>query len=280
MTARLIDGKVLAERITAATQRELAALGGVTPGIAAILVGDDAASHTYVGLKEKACAALGISFQKEILPSTASHADVLKAVLKNNADDGIDAILVQLPLPKEVDTQAIIDAIDPEKDVDGFHPRTIEALYNGSPIVVPGLAAGVMALVHETGRTVEGNRMLIVANSEVFAKPIIHLAQNEGIFAAYAAPDAPDLRESVAAADIVVVAAGRPDLLTGDMLKQGAIVVDVGTNRKDGRFVGDAARSVWDTAAFVTPVPGGVGPVTVAMLLKNIVHLAKRHHGR
>lgn len=276
MTARSIDGKAVAADIRKDTEAELAALAGPPPRLAVVLVGDDPASRLYVGLKQKACERLGIDFELHELPEQADLAEVLSTVTRLDRDDAVDAILVQLPLPAHLNDDEVIDAIDPDKDVDGFHPKTVDALLAGKTVVAPGLAAGIMSLVHAAELDLDGKRMLIIANSETFARPLSYLAGKEGAFTAYARPDAPDLVESAGGSDIVVIAVGHAGFLKGSMLKPGAIVIDVGTNREGTKVVGDAAPSVWDVASHVTPVPGGVGPVTVAMLLRNTVALAKK----
>lgn len=277
MPARPINGRAVAKRITEETRAELAALPDVTPGLAIVLVGDDPASHLYVRLKAKACADVGIAFRKELLPADATLANVLKTVMALNEDPSVDAILVQLPLPDGLDEDAVIRTIDPLKDVDGFHPKTVAAMRAGKPTVIPGLAAGIMALIHETKRDIDDHHLLVVANSETFAEPIMHLAKQRGMFTAYAHPDSADLKESIAGCSVLVVAVGRPGFITGDMVKPDAVLIDVGTTKVGDKVVGDVAPSAWDVAGHVTPVPGGVGPVTVAMLLRNAVRLARLH---
>ncbi len=280
MTAKIIDGKALAEQITRETAKEIAGLG-FQPGLGVILVGDDPASKLYVGLKEKACERVGIHFEKKLLPKRAAERTVLKTLAELNVREDIDAVLIQLPLPKHLDEDKIMRAIDPCKDVDGFHFDNIMALLMGAPRLQPGLLAGIMLLIKSTGMPLAGSRALIVANSHVFSEPLAKLLDAEGVAASFCQPGVRNLAAKVAEADTVIVAAGKPKLITGKMLRPGAIVIDVGTNRVGKKVVGDVDfTSASKVAGFITPVPGGVGPMTVAMLLRNTVLLAKKRRGR
>lgn len=254
MTRRL-DGRALGRRIRNDAM-ELIRSEGLDPGLGVVLVGDDPASHLYVGLKERACAEAGIRFEKRLLTSDASEDEVLEAVRAFNARDDIHAILVQLPLPDQLDESKVIAAIDPAKDVDGFHVETR---------LVPGLATGILLLAKEAGVPFPGKSLYVMANSDVFRGPVERLFFEEG-----AVPVA-DPKQ----ADFIVIAVGKPGVLTKDMIKPGAVVIDVGTNRVGAKVVGDAA-DLSGVAGAVTPVPGGVGPVTVAMLIRNAVELARR----
>jgi len=274
MPARLIDGKTVAQKLARETAELLAGLD-FKPGLAAVLVGDDAPSHLYVSLKEKACAKLGVGFRKVLLPAAAGGERVLDAVAELNEDQGVDGIIVQLPLPAGLDEDDIVSAIDPAKDADGFHPANLELLDAGRPRLTPGLAAGIIELVKFTGAGLAGLNALVVANSKIFFRPLTRALSDAGANPSYLHPDDPKLAESCRGADIVIIAVGRPNFLTGGMLKPGAIVIDVGTNRVDGKLTGDVeAASTKEVAGWFTPVPGGVGPVTVAMLVKNTVELA------
>ena len=274
MPAALIDGRALAKTIMERAGRERAKLD-FAPGLAVVLVGDDPASHLYVSLKEKACRAVGIAFERLYFKADAPQAIVVRAIQNLNRRTDVDAILVQLPLPPQLDEDAVIRAVAPEKDVDGFHPESIASLRRGSARVVPGLAAGILALAKAPGVTLKGRQALVIANSPTFFEPLELVFTAAGMRASYAQPNpaaAPKARE----ADVLVVAIGRPGAITGDMVKPGAIVIDVGTNRVDGKTVGDVDASALEVAAHVTPVPGGVGPMTVAMLVHNTIELAKR----
>lgn len=275
MPAKTIDGKSVARAIAIRTKKECALLG-FTPGLAAVLVGDDPASHLYVGLKEKACREAGVAFERLYLKADAPQSLIIRAIENLNRRPDVDAILIQLPLPAPLDADAVIRAMDPEKDADGFHPENVELLRDGAPRIVPGLAAGILALAKSTGEPLAGKNALVMANSRAFFAPLDVVLRSAGIRPAYAAPDDKDVASKAREADLIVVAVGRPGFLTAGMVKPGAIVIDVGTNRVGGKTVGDADPAVREVAGHVTPVPGGVGPVTVAMLVANAVELAKR----
>lgn len=274
MSAQIIDGRAVAAKITERSRAELARLG-FAPGLAAILVGDDPASRLYVGLKEKACAKLGLRFEKHLFPKDAQPAAVLAKLAELNARDDVDGILVQLPLPPQFDENAVINAIEPAKDADGFHFENLSLLLMDSPRLVPGLVAGVMELLKATGEPLKDRRALVIARSRVFIAPLDKLLHDAGAKPEYVRPDYDDLAVLLREADIVIVAAGQPKLITGGKIKPGATVIDIGTNQVDGRPVGDADfESVKEVAGWLTPVPGGVGPVTVAMLLASVIRLA------
>jgi methylenetetrahydrofolate dehydrogenase (NADP+)/methenyltetrahydrofolate cyclohydrolase len=279
MTAKTIDGKAVARRITQEATAELAKLG-TTPGLAVVLVGDDPASHLYVRLKEKACRDVGIAFEKLLFRADADEASVLRSLAALNAREDVDAILVQLPLPEHLDEDRVIATIDPTKDVDGFHAENVRLLRDGKPRIVPGLAAGILELIRSTGETLAGMTALVVANSPAFYAPLEAALALGGMSPSFAQPDDATLADKIRAADVLVVAIGRPGFVTGAMLKPGAIVIDVGTNRVDGMTVGDVdPASSTGVAGHLTPVPGGVGPVTVAMLLRNAVELCRQRRG-
>ena len=278
MHTERIDGKNVARRITEDAIRERNRLG-ITPSLAVVLVGDDPASHLYVRLKERACREAGIDFEKFLFRADAPEETVLRTIAQLNARVDIDAILVQLPLPATLRTDRVIEAIDPAKDVDGFHPQNVAALLAGTPRIVPGLAAGIMTLIRSTGVSLETKSALIVANSVAFFQPVEAVLRQAGCVSSFAKPDDSELATKSRAADILIVAIGRAGFIKGSMLRQGAIVIDVGTNRTENRIVGDVdAASTEGVAGYLTPVPGGVGPVTVAMLLSNIVALCKQRH--
>jgi len=277
MSAIIIDGKSLAACIREESRQRIAKLG-LKPGLGVILVGHDPASHLYVSLKERACADAGIRMEKRIFPAHATESEIIEAVDELNFREDIHAILVQLPLPAVLDESRVIAAINPKKDVDGFHPRNLEAFMNGDVRIVPGLVAGIMELLNATGEELVDKRAAIVANSDVFQAPIARALERAGAFPSFVRPDDKDLRKQVAAAGILIVAVGRPGFITGGMIKPGAIVIDVGTNRVDGRTTGDVdGATAVQVAGYLTPVPGGVGPMTVAMLIRNAVMLAEKN---
>lgn len=276
MPAQILDGRKIAARIRAEAKSAIEALG-FAPGLGVLLVGDDAASHLYVSLKEKACAEAGIRFEKTLLPASATTDEALAVITAFNDRADIHAILVQLPLPAQIDTDRVIAAMDPKKDVDGFHPENLALLKAGTPRITPGLAGGIMELIRESGEDLEGKFAIVVGNGVSLYESLKTLLSKAGVLSVFCRTDLIDLAARVKKSEIVVVAVGQPGVITGDMISPGTIVVDVGTNRlPDGRTVGDCAPSVADAAGWLSPVPGGVGPVTVAMLIKNTVELAKK----
>ena len=293
--ARVMDGAGLARRVRAAVAAEVAALRarGVTPGLAVVLVGDDPASAVYVGAKEKASSEAGIRSHTTRLPADTPEPDLVAVVDRLNDDPSVHGILVQMPLPRHVDPEALLWRMRPEKDVDGFHPANLGKLLAGSPGgFVPCTPAGVQLLLQEYGVDTMGAECVIVGRSNIVGKPLAALLMQSG-----AGGDAtvtvchsrtPDLAAHTRRADILVVAAGRPRMVTADMVKRGAVVVDVGVNRvRDrggkggGRLVGDVDfDAVSAVASLITPVPGGVGPMTIAMLLTNTVRAAAQAGAR
>ena len=289
MSARILDGKALAAELraeTAAAVAEMKAAGGRAPGLGVVLAGNDPASRSYVSAKEKACAEAGIHSREIALPASAGRAEILAAVRDLNADDAIDGILVQLPLPDAAGEREVIEAIDPAKDVDGFHPVNVGRLVLGLPAFVPCTPAGVMEILRRAGVPLAGAAAAVIGRSPIVGRPLSILLSQKGVDATVTLchTRTPDLARFTRAADIVVVAAGRPNTLTGDMVKPGAVVIDVGVNRVPDsakaagyRLVGDVDfAAVAQKAAAITPVPGGVGPMTIAMLLRNVVEAARR----
>ena len=289
MVARLLDGKSLAADLRAEIAADVAALKAATgrvPGLAVVLVGDDPASRSYVAGKGKACAAAGIYSRQIDLPASASRADILGVVRSLNADEAIDGILVQLPLPDSSIEREIIEAIDPAKDVDGFHPVNVGRMVQGLSSFVPCTPAGVMEMLRRAGIPLSGAAVAILGRSQLVGRPLSILMSQKGVDATVTLchTRTKDLARFTRAADVVVVAAGRPHTLTADMVKPGAVVIDVGVNRVPDptkaaghRLVGDADYAeVAEKAAAITPVPGGVGPLTIAMLLKNTLEAARR----
>lgn len=253
---QLIDGRALARQIRSEAAREIQERD-LHPGLGVILVGDDPASHLYVRLKEKACAEAGIRFEKRLFPEDVAEETIVETIHNLNTREDIDAILIQLPLPEHLDTDRIISEMDPGKDADGFHPDAV---------LTPGLATGILMLAEASGKAVREHSLFVLANSRVFAKPI------ESLFLKHGAKKSGRLE----LADFVVTATGKPHSLKKGMIKPGAVVIDVGTTRVGEKVVGDA-DDLTGIASAVTPVPGGVGPVTVAMLIRNTAELAKRH---
>ena len=289
MVARILDGKSLAADLRAEVAAAVAAMkaaSGRVPGLAVVLVGDDPASRSYVAGKGKACAAAGIYSRQIDLPASASRADILGVVRSLNADEAIDGILVQLPLPDSSIEREIIEAIDPAKDVDGFHPVNVGRMVQGLSSFVPCTPAGVMEMLRRAGIPLSGAAVAILGRSQLVGRPLSILMSQKGVDATVTLchTRTKDLARFTRAADVVVVAAGRPHTLTADMVKPGAVVIDVGVNRVPDptkaaghRLVGDADYAeVAEKAAAITPVPGGVGPLTIAMLLKNTLEAARR----
>lgn len=272
--AVILDGKAIAARIRAKVKERVAALPK-PPLLAVVLVGEDPASALYVGLKQKACEESGIKFERLAYPANISKSDLVKKIQELNVRPDVTGILVQLPLPAQ-DADAVIAAIDPKKDVDGFHPENLKALQSGKPGLVPAVALGIVKLIDEAHAPLRG-RWAAIVSSPLFAKPVEALLAELDVKAFVVDPAAPDVAEKTKTADVLVVAAGRPGLITGEAVKPGAIVIDVGTTKVGGKLLGDVDRgSVEPVAGWLTPVPGGVGPMTVAMLLNNVLKAASR----
>jgi methylenetetrahydrofolate dehydrogenase (NADP+)/methenyltetrahydrofolate cyclohydrolase len=265
-------GKPLAERIRAEVAEEVRTLGHV--GLTTVLVGDDPASEIYIGLKQKAATEAGIEANDVRLPDTVREAELLAEVAKLNAADGVDGLLVQLPLPKHIDEERILAAIESTKDVDGLHPFNAGELYLGRPRLVPATPIGIMALLHEYRVELDGADAVVIGRSDIVGKPIAHLLLQANATVTICHTHTRDLARATLEADVLVVAAGRPAFVSPDMVKTGAAVVDVGINRTEAGVVGDVDPGVEDVAAYFTPVPGGVGPMTIACLLQNAVRCA------
>lgn len=278
MAATLIDGKALAARLRQQLTTEVEELRqrGVVPGLAVVLVGDDPASRVYVSMKEKACAQVGIFSAEHRLPAETSQQQLLELIGQLNQDRRIDGILVQLPLPGHIDENAIIAAIDPAKDVDGFHPVSVGRLAIGQPGFRSCTPFGVMKMLEDIGCDLNGKEVVVVGRSNIVGKPValMCLAQNATVTLCHSRTR--DLAAHVGRADVVIAAVGRPEMIQGDWIKPGAVVIDVGINRlADGRLVGDVAfETAAARASAITPVPGGVGPMTITMLLYNTVESA------
>jgi len=273
MTATLMEGRPLAERIRAQVAEDVRALGSI--GLATVQVGEDEASSIYLRLKHKAAAEVEISSVDRKLPHTISEDDVLEEVAALNADDAIDGILVQLPLPDHIDEARVIAAVEPVKDVDGFHPFNAGQLYLGRPTHVPATPLGVMTLLAEYKLPLDGARAVVVGRSTIVGKPVAHLLLQAHATVTICHSHTADLARHTLDADVLVVAAGVAEVISADMVKSGAAVVDVGINRTEEGILGDVDPDVASRAAFLTPVPGGVGPMTIAMLLQNTIQAAR-----
>lgn len=283
MSASLIDGRALARRIESELAPRIEALRADfrRPGLAVVLVGDDPASRVYVKNKILACRRTGIESFEVCLPADATEEDLLATLHRLNADDTVDGILVQLPLPGHLSATTVIEAISPEKDVDGFHSLSAGALMTGRPGFVPCTPAGVMRLLSEAGCSPSGKHAVVVGRSNIVGKPqaLLLLAADATVTIAHSRTT--DLAAVTRTADILIAAVGRENLITKDMVKPGAVVIDVGMNRNaEGKLCGDVAPDVADVASAMTPVPGGVGPMTIAMLLENTVLSAERRARR
>jgi methylenetetrahydrofolate dehydrogenase (NADP+)/methenyltetrahydrofolate cyclohydrolase len=276
MAATMMDGKALAERIRSQVSEEVRALGR-TIGLATILVGDDAASDIYIRRKHEAAHAAGFRADDIRLPASTGEAELLAKVAELNAHDGVDALLVQLPLPVGVDEARVIRTVDPAKDVDGFHPVNAGELLLGRPRLVPATARGVMALLAEYRIELDGARAVVIGRSAIVGKPVAQLLEQANATVTVCHSHTRDLARHTLDADVLVVAAGRAAMVSPDMVKAGAAVVDVGINRTDAGLVGDVDPGAADVAAFMTPVPGGVGPMTIACLLENALICARLH---
>jgi methylenetetrahydrofolate dehydrogenase (NADP+)/methenyltetrahydrofolate cyclohydrolase len=279
MAARILDGKSLAAEVRAAVKTEVAALSqrGIRPGLAVILAGDNPASRVYVRNKVRACEETGVRSELYELPGTISEEALIDRVLALNDDPDVHGILVQLPLPKQVDAHKVLETVAPAKDVDGFHAVNLGALVAGEPRMVPCTPAGVMRLLEHSGVPLAGAHAVVIGRSNIVGKPLALLLLQKDATVTICHSKSRDLQAISASADVLVAAVGRPKLVTGRMVKPGACVIDVGVNRlPDGSLCGDvdfgAASAV---AGAITPVPGGVGPMTIAMLLENCVRAAR-----
>ncbi len=279
MAAEIIDGKAIAAEIRAEMKEEAASLKakGIVPGLAVVIVGEDPASKVYVGQKEKGCEEIGIYSEKHALAADATEGDLLALVNKLNKDDKINGILVQLPLPAHIDEKRVLFAIDPAKDVDGFHPENIGKLVDRKSTFMPCTPHGIMVLIERSGIDIRGKRAVIIGRSNIVGKPIALMLLAKDATVTICHSKTSDLACHAKEADILVVAIGRPEAVKGDVIKEGAVVIDVGVNRlESGKLVGDVEfESASEVAGAITPVPGGVGPMTITMLLKNTIKAAK-----
>ena len=279
MAAKILDGKATAESLRQEQAQRVAALQarGITPGLAVVLVGENPASQTYVRNKERACQAVGIYSEVHRLPQSTSQQELLGLIARLNADPKIHGVLVQLPLPEKLDEEQVILAIRPDKDVDGFHPENAGKLLLGQEAFIPCTPRGILVLLERAGIPVAGREVVVVGRSNIVGKPagLLFLAQNATVSVCHSRTA--NLAEHTRRADILVVAVGKPGFITADMVRPGAVVVDVGINRVGDRLVGDVDfEGVSQVAGWITPVPGGVGPMTISMLLENTLEAAER----
>ncbi len=283
MTAQIIDGKAIAQQVRlewkARADRLIAR--GITPGMAVIIVGNDPASRVYVANKVKACNDLGLYSVHVELPEDATEAELLAKVNDLNNDPKIHGILVQLPLPRHLDAHKVIEAINPDKDVDGFHEKNVGALVTGETPFPSCTPYGVMVMLEKTGISIEGKHAVVVGRSNIVGKPMALLLLQKNATVTICTSKTTDLAKHTRDADILIAAVGKPEFIKKDMVKPGAVVIDVGINRNsEGKLVGDVDfQNVKEVAGYITPVPGGVGPMTIAMLIANTVRAAERLSG-
>ncbi len=273
-----IDGKAIAAAVRAEVRAEVEEMtrAGKTPGLAVIVVGDDPASRVYVNNKKKACAEAGMRSEEFALPAETTQEELMALVDELNAREDIHGILCQLPLPKHLDDKAVIAAISPEKDVDAFHAANVGQILIGDYTFLPCTPAGVMELLHRTDISVEGKHCVVIGRSNIVGKPMAMLLLHENATVTICHSRTQNLKDICRQADVLVAAVGRAGFVTPDMVKPGAVVVDVGINRgADGKLCGDVDPAVDEVAGYLTPVPGGVGPMTIAMLLKNTLTAAR-----
>jgi methylenetetrahydrofolate dehydrogenase (NADP+) / methenyltetrahydrofolate cyclohydrolase len=275
VAATIIDGKVLAAKVREEVAASVAELGHV--GLATVLVGDDPASHIYIDLKQKAAQEAGMEARDLKLPADIPEEELLATIAELNADDSVEGLLVQLPLPDQIDENRVIEAISPDKDVDGIHPLNAGRLYLGRPTLVPGTPLGIMRMLDEYEIPLDGARAVVVGRSAIVGKPMAHLLLQRSATVTICHSHTQDLQRHTLDADVLVAAVGRTHLISADMVQAGATVIDVGMNRDENsrKVLGDVDPSAMDEAAYMTPVPGGVGPMTIAMVLQNTVTAAE-----
>lgn len=282
--AKIIDGKKTAEQIRGELKKEVVKFKkeGRVPGLTVILVGENPASQTYVKFKERAAREIGIYSDVIRMDSNISQEELLEEIGRLNKDNKVDGILVQLPLPDHIDEKIVIEAIDPSKDVDGFHPINTGRLFSGQDAGIRFEACtpvGIIELLEREGITIDGKKAVVVGRSNIVGKPVAHLLLERHATVTICHSHTPDLAYETLQADILVAAVGRPRMIKGNMVKEGSAVIDVGINRVEGHLVGDVDfEAASKRAAYITPVPGGVGPMTIAMLMKNTLK-ARENHG-
>lgn len=280
MAAQIIDGKAIAAKVrgrigsTVSTLKEQ----GITPGLAVVLVGDDPASRVYVGMKKKMCIELGMYSADHELPASTTEAELLALIGQLNADTRVHGILVQLPLPDHIDTDKVLEAISPDKDADGFHPYNVGRLMIGKPTFQPCTPYGVMVMLDEIGYDLKGKEVVVVGRSNIVGKPVALMCLSRHATVTICHSRTKDLPDVVRRADVVIAAVGKAEMVKGDWIKPGAVVIDVGINRVgEKKLVGDVEyAAAAERASAITPVPGGVGPMTIAMLLQNTLESAQR----
>ena len=277
MPAQVIDGKALAAKVRAEVAAEVEALGEV--GLATVLVGDDPASHVYITGKHKAATGSGIHANDLRLPADTPEDELLQLLAELNADPAVDGILVQLPLPSHLDEARVIEAIDPGKDIDGLHPLNAGHLYLGRPRLVPGTPLGIMRMLAEYEIETRGARAVVIGRSSIVGKPMAHLLLQAHATVTICHSRTVELERHTLEADILVAAVGQLHVVRADMVKAGSTVIDVGMNRTDDGLFGDVDPGASERAAYLTPVPGGVGPMTIAMVLQNTVTAARARRG-
>jgi methylenetetrahydrofolate dehydrogenase (NADP+) / methenyltetrahydrofolate cyclohydrolase len=277
LTAILMEGRPLADRIRADVADEVRGLGTLT--LATVQVGEDEGSTIYLRRKHEAAAEAGIESIDRKLPQAISEEELLEVVSELNAEDEVDGVLVQLPLPEHIDEARVIGAVDPVKDVDGFHPFNAGQLYLGRPTHVPATPLGIMLLLNEHSVALDGERAVVVGRSDIVGKPVAHLLLQANATVTICHSHTDELARHTPHADVLVVAAGVAGIVSTEMVKAGSAVVDVGINRTDAGLVGDVDPGAAKVAAYITPVPGGVGPMTIAMLLRNTVRAARYRRG-
>lgn len=280
MAAQIIDGKAIAAKVRGQIAGKVAQLKeqGITPGLAVVLVGDDPASRVYVGMKKKMCVELGMYSADHELPETTTEADLLALIGQLNADERIHGILVQLPLPAHIDTDKVLEAISPDKDADGFHPYNVGRLAVGKPTFQPCTPYGVMVMLDEIGYDLSGKEVVVVGRSNIVGKPVALMCLAKHATVTICHSRTKGLADVVRRADVVIAAVGKAEMVKGDWIKPGAVVIDVGINRVgEKKLVGDVEyAAAAERASAITPVPGGVGPMTIAMLLQNTLESAER----
>ncbi len=284
MAAQIIDGKAIAAKVRQRIGNTVAELKqqGITPGLAVVLVGDDPASRVYVGMKKKMCVELGMYSADHELPADTTEQQLLALIAELNADPRVHGILVQLPLPAHIDSDKVLEAISPDKDADGFHPYNVGRLAIGKPTFQPCTPYGVMVMLDEIGYDLKGKEVVVVGRSNIVGKPVALMCLARHATVTICHSRTKDLAEVVQRADVVIAAVGKAEMVKGDWIKPGAVVIDVGINRVgEKKLVGDVEyAAAAERASAITPVPGGVGPMTIAMLLQNTLESAQRTAGK
>ncbi len=280
MSAKIIDGKAIAEKVQERIAVKVSELKekGIIPGLAVVLVGEDPASRVYVGMKKKRCIQLGMYSADYELPASTSETELLELIARLNSDDRVHGILVQLPLPDQINTDKVLEAISPDKDVDGFHPFNVGRLAISKPTFQPCTPYGVMVMLDEIGYDLNGKNVVVVGRSNIVGKPVALMCISRHATVTICHSRTKDLPDVVRRADVVIAAVGKPEMIKGDWIKPGAVVIDVGINRVgEKKLVGDVEyAAAAEKASAITPVPGGVGPMTIAMLLQNTLESAMK----